>query len=101
MRYLTDVPDSSPFFALNPVGLCDRIAIGCAFRHEVMFYQQMIDKEHALIVLGLLVNPEFHLRYVRIPVVLAEIRELLINVPADICPIDYPNLIVTSRFVLL
>jgi hypothetical protein len=101
MRYLADVPDSSPFFALNPIGLCERIAIGCAFRYEAMFYQQVFDEERALIVLGFLVNPEFLLRYVRIPVVLAEIRELLIDVPANVCAIDYPNLIVTPRFVPL
>jgi len=101
MRYLADVPGSSPFFALNPVGLCDCIAIGCAFRHEVMLYQQVFDEEGALIMLGFLVNPEFLLRYVRIPVVLAEIRELLIDVPADVCAIDYPNLVVTARFVPL
>ena len=66
-----------------------------------MLYQQVFDEEGALIMVGFLVNPEFLLRYVRIPVVLAEIRELLINVPADVCAIDYPNLIVTARFVPL
>ena len=66
-----------------------------------MLYQQVFDEEGALIMLGFLVNPEFLLRYVRIPVVLAEIRELLIDVPADVCAIDYPNLVVTARFVPL
>ena len=66
-----------------------------------MLYQQVFDEERAFIVLGFLVNPEFFLRYVRIPVVLAEISELLIDVPADVCAIDYPNLIVTQRFVFL
>ena len=66
-----------------------------------MLYQQVFDEEGALIMLGFLVNPEFLLRYVRIPVVLAEIRELLIDVPANVCAIDYPNLIVTARFVPL
>jgi hypothetical protein len=66
-----------------------------------MFYQQVVDEECALIVLGFLVYPKFLLRYVRIPVVLTEIRELLIDVPTDVCAIDYPNLIVTSRFVSL
>jgi hypothetical protein len=101
MRYLADVPGSPPFSALKPVSLCDRISIGCTFRHEVMLHQQVIDEEGALIVFGFLVNPEFLLRYVRIPVVLAEIRELLIDVPADVCAIDYPNLKVASRFVFL
>jgi hypothetical protein len=66
-----------------------------------MLYQQVFDEERALIVFSFLINPEFLHRYVRIPVVLAEIRELLIDVPADVCTIDYPNLIVTSRFVPL
>jgi hypothetical protein len=66
-----------------------------------MFYQQVIDEEGTLIVLGFFVNPEFFLRYVRISVMLAEIRELLIDVSADVSAIDYPNLVVTSRFVSL
>jgi len=66
-----------------------------------MRYQQVFDEERALIMLGFLVDPEFLLRYVRIPVVLAEIRELLVDMPADVRAIDYPNLIVTSRFIPL
>ena len=99
MRYLADIPDSSPFFAFNMISLCECIAIGCAFRHEVMLYQQMVDEERALIVLGFLVNPEFILRDVRISVMLAKICELLVDMSTDVCAIDYPNLIVTSLFV--
>jgi hypothetical protein len=61
----------------------------------------VIDEKRALIMLGFLVNPKFLLRYVWIPVMLAEIGELLINVSTNICVIDYPNLNITSCFVLL
>ena len=60
----------------------------------------MVYEECVLIMPGFLVNPKLLFRYVRIPVVLAEIRELLINVPADICAIDYPNLVVAACFAL-
>ena len=99
--HLADVSGSPPFSAFHPVGLGDHIAIGCAFRHEVMLYQQVVNKERALIVFGFLVDSEFLLGDVRIPVVLAEIRELLIDVPAHVCAIHDPDLVVTARFVFL
>jgi hypothetical protein len=66
-----------------------------------MLYQQMVDEERALIMHGFLVDPKLVLGNVRIPVVLAKVCELFVDVPADIRPIDYPNLVVTSRFVPL
>ncbi|HEY5157718.1 MAG TPA: hypothetical protein VII93_07130 [Anaerolineales bacterium] len=66
-----------------------------------MLHQQVFDEEGALIVLGFLVDPEFLLRDIRIPVVLAEIGELLIDVPADVRAIDYPNLVVTACYIFL
>jgi hypothetical protein len=61
----------------------------------------MIDEERVFIVLGFLIDPEFFLKDVGIPIVLPEIREFLINMPADICTIDDPNPVVASRFILL
>jgi hypothetical protein len=66
-----------------------------------MFHQQVFDEEGTLVVFGFLVDPEFLLRYVRITVMLAKIRELLINMPAEVCAIDNPNLKVPARFVPL
>jgi hypothetical protein len=61
----------------------------------------VIDKESALIMLGFFIDPEFILGNVRIPVVLAEIRKFLINVTPDVYAIHYPNLVITTGFILL
>jgi len=45
----------------------------------------------------LLVYPEFVLGYVRIPIVLPEVREFLVDVPADIAAIHNPHLNVSSH----
>ncbi|MCX6035085.1 MAG: hypothetical protein NTV38_08930 [Chloroflexi bacterium] len=66
-----------------------------------MLHQQVVDEKKALIVLSFLVDPEFLLRDVRIPVMLADIGELLIDVPADVYAIDYPNLVVAACFIFL
>jgi hypothetical protein len=66
-----------------------------------MLHQQVLDEEEALIVFSFLVNPEFLLGDVQVSVMLAEIRELLIDMPADVCTIDYPDLIVPTHFIHL
>jgi ABC-type transport system involved in cytochrome c biogenesis permease subunit len=66
-----------------------------------MLHQQMSDKEYALIMFSFFINPKFLLRYVWVPVVLAKICELLINMTTDLCTIDNPSLEFTAGFVPL
>jgi hypothetical protein len=42
--------------------------------------------------MGFLIQPQFFFRYVRISEVLAKIGELLIDMPADVTAVNYPNL---------
>jgi hypothetical protein len=63
--------------------------------------QQVIDEEGPFVLVGLVVDPELLLGDVGIPVVLAEIRELLVEVSANVGAVDHPDLVVAARFVSL
>ena len=52
----------------------------------------MVDKKPLLVVFGFAVNPEFVFRNIRIPVMLAEIGELFVDMSANIGAIDNPYL---------
>jgi len=98
MRHLAEVPGTASFPAFVKIGPGERVVIRCALRHKRVLQQQMFDKKSVLIAGGFFVDPEFILRYVGVPVVLAEVCKLLIHVSANIDPIDYPYLVVFACF---
>ena len=61
------------------------------FRHELVLDEEMVDEEGLFVMFRLLVYPEFVRGDVRVPVMLSEVRELLIDVPADIAAVHDPH----------
>ena len=95
-RCLSNVTGAATLLPLHPIGFDEGLVVRHPIRHQRVLDKQMIDEERALVVLRFLVDPEFVLRNVPVPVVLTEVRELLIDVSADIAAIHYPHLNVAA-----
>jgi hypothetical protein len=63
--------------------------------------QEMLDEEGSLVVLGLLVDPDLVLWDVSVALVLAEVGELPVDVPADVAAVGDPDLQIAALLVRL
>jgi hypothetical protein len=88
---LTNIAGSNSFSSLNLVRLFDCFGVGHALCHKTMLGQQVVNKESRFIPLSFMVNPQLIFGDERKTVMLSEIRELLIDMAADIGSIDLPD----------
>ena len=91
-----NVTGTATFLALRHVCFDERLLVWHAFGHQPVLYKKMIREKPSFIMFSFLVYPEFVGGNVRVPVVLPEIRELLVNMSADITAIHDPHINVAS-----
>ena len=96
VRCLCNVTGTATLLALSPVCFDERLLVWHPFGHQLVLYKKMVREKHSFIMFRFLVYPEFLLGNVRVPVVLTEVRELLIDVSTDIAAIHDPHLNISS-----
>lgn len=80
------------FTTFDAVGFDESLVVGDTLCHKMIFCQEMVYKKPQLVVFGFTVNPELIFRDVAIPVMLAKIGKLLIDMAANEAAVDNPYL---------
>ena len=95
-RCLCNVTGTAALLALLLICVDECLLVWHPFCHQPVFDKKMVYEKRSFIMYRFLVYPEFLIGNVCVPVMLTEVRELLIDVSADIAAIYDPYLDVSS-----